>query len=270
MRFRVPEIFLGCFLTIAVFAAGMLFKGNEQATPPAQSASQQATASEGQKAQNPDSNLTGSTWLTKDASSFFTSGLVVIGIFQVAMFFFQLRYMRQGMDDATMVAKAAVISAKAAKVSAEHIPNVERAYVFFAGVTCDGLKGLPRGTFLTVKYSYKNSGRTPAIMKRIQVGIEYRESVPSDADFTYGDGWLPTIHVVGGDKIGPENDVLLSITGADFEKARTEIGRIFFWSKLTYLDVFGASHETCICSEWHFGQRRFVISTDAKELNYHN
>jgi hypothetical protein len=24
-RFRVPEIFLGCFLTIAVFAAGMLF-----------------------------------------------------------------------------------------------------------------------------------------------------------------------------------------------------------------------------------------------------
>lgn len=107
-------------------------------------------------------------------------------------------------------------------------------------------------------------------MKRIQIGVDYLESgVPSGSKFTYGDGWLPTSLIVGSDKTVPENDVQLWVTGVDYERAKVGIGRIFFWSKLTYLDVFGTSHETGICSEWHFDQNRFVISADCRELNYY-
>jgi hypothetical protein len=118
-RFRVPEIFLGCFLTVAVFATGMLFEGPKQAPGPAQSISQQEAASEGHKAQNPDAELTGSTWLTKDAAGFFAFSLVLVGLGQALLFFVQLRYMRNGMDDATIAANAAKESADTAKVQAE-------------------------------------------------------------------------------------------------------------------------------------------------------
>jgi len=268
-RFRIPEIFLGCFLTIAVFAMGELFARQEQAASPKQTVKKEVTADQGHKAESPDVELTGSTWLTKDAAGFFTFLLVAVGGGQAILFFIQLRYMRRGMEDAAMVARAAVISAEAAKRSADHIPNVERAYVFFASATCEGLAS-PSGEVMVVKYSFKNSGRTPAILNRIQIGVGYLEGIPSGAEFTYGDEGLPAPLVVGSDRTEPENDVQLWITADDFEKARIGTGRIFFWGKLTYLDVFGASHETGICSEWHFVQRRFVISTDCPELNYNN
>jgi hypothetical protein len=75
-RFRVPELFLGCFLTVAVFAAGMLFVRWPYASNPAQAVKQQEASEQGSKAQRPDSELTGSTWLTKDAAGFFAFVLV--------------------------------------------------------------------------------------------------------------------------------------------------------------------------------------------------
>src|SRR5262245_39808985 len=40
-------------------------------------------------------------WLTKDAAGFFTFLLVVVGGVQVGLFYWQLRYMRTGMEDAS-------------------------------------------------------------------------------------------------------------------------------------------------------------------------
>ncbi|MFK4657974.1 hypothetical protein ABIF97_007908 [Bradyrhizobium japonicum] len=112
-RFRVPEIFLGCFLTIAVFAAGMVFRGNKQPFDPAQSLEKRETSGERSSAASPDAELAGSTWLTKDAAGFFTFGLVVVGLGQALLFFFQLSYMRKGMVATATAAKAAADGAKA-------------------------------------------------------------------------------------------------------------------------------------------------------------
>src|ERR1700724_2934517 len=123
------------------------------------------------------------------------------------------------MEDATTVAKATKVSADAAKKSVEHIPNVERVYVFFASATSDAIPD-PHG-FIKIKYSFKNSGRTPAILRRIQIGAEYLESgFPTNIKFTYGDGNLLAPQIVRADKTPPENDVLLRITGVDYEKAK--------------------------------------------------
>jgi hypothetical protein len=91
---RIPEMVMGCLLTVAVFALGMLF-----------------TAKSG----NGESVRIGSTWLTKDAAGFFTLVLVVVGAVQALMFFTQLRYMRLSMRDTADAAKAASDAAEAAK-----------------------------------------------------------------------------------------------------------------------------------------------------------
>jgi hypothetical protein len=46
-------------------------------------------------------------WLTKDAAGFFTFVLVIVGIGQLGLFYWQLRYMRAGMHDAKLAAEAA-------------------------------------------------------------------------------------------------------------------------------------------------------------------
>jgi hypothetical protein len=69
-NFRIPEIFLGALLTLAVFAAGAAFS-----------------------VYLPDRTRAPSSlwaWLIEDASGFFTCLLVVVGIFQAALFFWQL------------------------------------------------------------------------------------------------------------------------------------------------------------------------------------
>ena len=111
-RFRVPEIFLGCFLTVAIFAAGMLFERSKQDTLP--QARKHEASHQSNDAQNLDTDLTWSTWLTKDAAGFFTFALFIVGIGQAGLFFVQLRYMRIGMRDATMAANASRQGAEAA------------------------------------------------------------------------------------------------------------------------------------------------------------
>src|SRR5262249_1347333 len=98
------------------FVWGILYLPPPEKTErPAQTYPKQQPPSEGEKTQSPDAELTGSTWLTKDAAGFFTFGLVLVGIGQAALFFFQLRYMNQGMKDAATAAKAARDGASAAQ-----------------------------------------------------------------------------------------------------------------------------------------------------------
>lgn len=173
-RFRTPELFLGCFLTVAVFATGMLFVNRQQPAPTAQSVKQQETPGQGHKTENPDAELTGSTWLTKDAGGFFTFGLVAVGIGQAILFFIQLRYMRVGMRDATIAAYSARDGAIAAKTQAVAIVQAERPYVFFK-ITKPGLsfsqyeKIIPDiGTKGRLRFDLVNAGKTPAMLEEFK------------------------------------------------------------------------------------------------------
>jgi hypothetical protein len=96
MRFRTPELFLGAFLTIAVFCVGMLFS-LQYFHPATLSPAQQETAANGNSAKNPTMDL---AWLSKDASGFFTFWLVVIGSFQAILFLVQLKLIRDSLDEA--------------------------------------------------------------------------------------------------------------------------------------------------------------------------
>ncbi|MFH1342707.1 MAG: hypothetical protein ABIL01_16130 [Pseudomonadota bacterium] len=168
-RFRVPEIFLGCFLTIAVFAMGMLFGPYPQ--PPAHQVSATASQSES-KVKHPESEPSGWAWLSKDAAGFFTFGLVAVGIGQAILFFIQLRYMRVGMADATMAANASKTSAdaamKSATVSERALTELERPWVFAFGAAVVQTNMVGGWVF---EYKVANYGKMPAIIEVANIGL---------------------------------------------------------------------------------------------------
>jgi hypothetical protein len=63
MKFRLPDVILGCLLTVAVFAMGMIF------------------ASSGRVVE-----AIGVGWLTKDASGFFAGLQFVVAAIQAVLF----------------------------------------------------------------------------------------------------------------------------------------------------------------------------------------
>jgi hypothetical protein len=156
-RFRIPELVLGSLLTIAVFAMGFLFACRPDAEETRRDISKEGAAKTIESATNPDKELTGPTWLTKDAAGFFTFGLVLVGGFQAVMFLIQLRYMRKGMNDATIAANAAKDSARAAA-------EANRPWVSIKEVSfTEPFRILPDGVVSSVEVKTENVGRSPAV-----------------------------------------------------------------------------------------------------------
>ncbi|WP_445222138.1 hypothetical protein ACKWRH_20920 [Bradyrhizobium sp. Pa8] len=169
-RFRIPEIFLGCFLTVAVFAGGMTFESSRRQPPQSDATSQSASSDQGHAEK-------GSVWdwIFRDASGFFTAWLVIVGLGQIGMFFWQLRYMRKGMRDSTIAAEAARTSAGATVAQAEIARNsaiqLQRPYIFIFGVT----EFKPTQTAFSVYYTVANYGAIPAIVEDAFVGFVFSD-----------------------------------------------------------------------------------------------
>jgi len=154
---------------------------------------------------------------------------------------------------------------------------MERAYVFFSSATSESIQtpgevislimaqNEDKKIIFKIAYSFKNHGRTPAIINAVDVCAAYVESgfpkkVASNA--------LPLPLVISGGESIPESSYGYAITGVEHRKAKAGDGRIFFWGTVAYQDVFEASHETSICAQWSFSESRFVISK-CKQLNYY-
>lgn len=147
---RLPEIFLGALLAVAIFAFGfvaasVLPSRDQQETQ--QSKSDAAKKTEQViKSESADDRIALYTlWL-----AILTGGLVFVSGFQG---YFLLR-----------TDKTAAKSADAARKSAEHIPRVERAYVFLFDEVRHARTPNPLGgTILEIQFAFKNHGKTPAI-----------------------------------------------------------------------------------------------------------
>jgi hypothetical protein len=135
LRFRFPEIFLGMFLAVAIFAMGAVFWSSQYSGPSAQSQSPEKRTEEKNNSQ-PNKGLW--HWLTHDAGGFFTLWLVIVAGGQLALFYVQLKLIRDSLIDAEKAANAATEAAKAAKENAEYAKTnllvLERAYIIPAFV----------------------------------------------------------------------------------------------------------------------------------------
>jgi len=232
----------------------MLFIRQEQPTSPTQSVKQQETPAQGHKAESPDPELTGSTWLTKDAAGFFTFGLVIIGVGQALLFFVQLRYMGQGLRDAERAAKAAQDSADATRESVTLAKDTAqrqlRAYIVAraTGISVDDILK----DKIVVAITITNTGQTPAhqlsIVSRTRV-MEYPLKLPFN--FTLITGADPSRGVLGADQtIESESSAERPLTGDEMMRVQDSEGgfRVYTYGTDKYRDVFGNAHYTNFCS----------------------
>jgi hypothetical protein len=154
MKFPMPELILGALLAVAIFAMGMVFAPSQKYFDRAREV---AAFERGEPPRKRDSESDLIVWLTKDAAGFFTAVLGAVGALQAILFFVQLRLMRRSLAPAEAAAKTA-------QAAAEHIPIVERAYIF---IEARPVQIGPEGEAFHLELTLRNLGQTPGFPKRI-------------------------------------------------------------------------------------------------------
>lgn len=185
-----------------------------------------------------------------------TALLVIVGLGQLGLFWRQLAIIRESLIDAKKAADAAKEAADAAKVSADHIPRVERAYLFLALTIKHDLREhalTTTGTRSTIRFNFHNHGRTPAILKELHGMAKYWPGQQWPAMTDAGRQTVQTGVVVSGNSTISEDDYAIQfpLTKQERELAAAGKGRILFWGKIIYSDVFGNSRETGWCRQFH-------------------
>jgi hypothetical protein len=131
---------------------------------------------------------------------------------------------------------AATKSAEAAQKSADHIPVVERAYIFVTPTQPKILYDAGK-SFAMVQLSVSNHGRTPGIIKTIYGEFAqypppgniplYENSEPSPGDYALAAGETETLPEVFRDSfLDPQ----------------------FFWGYIEYIDIFKVTHTSRFCA----------------------
>jgi hypothetical protein len=239
-RFRVPEIFLGCFLTVAVLAVGMTLN-RQQAPQPLH--------------KNLETELTGSTWLTKDAAGFFAfiSALIVGG--QAVMFFVQLRLMREGMSHTTIAAQAAKESAVTAKMQAEVARDTlttmqdtaKRQLRAYLVIEAGAIENFEPGKITTAHFWVRNVGQTPPhdVVMATGVVVAPRGLIPT-FDKPSSDNLRAEPNARRGyfaDQIEAKKDALRTFSQDEIDAVLADKSRLCVGGRVYYKDIFD--------NEWH-------------------
>jgi hypothetical protein len=169
MRFRTPEIFLGAFLAVAVFAMGMLFASSGlppmRNSPPQQSADQQDVT----KTATEYSSTIESLWIPTDSVGLYTLVLAAFTALLVGVSGWQGYFLLRADNTTRIAANAATKSANAAFAA-------ERAR-FFIEIESHNLSAVianveSRGTiadgenfWITVNIVFKITEKRPASSK---------------------------------------------------------------------------------------------------------
>ncbi|BBB96574.1 MULTISPECIES: hypothetical protein [Bradyrhizobium] len=250
MKFRVPEVVIGCLLTVAAFAVGMAFMPSARAGEPLLS------------------------WFTKDASGFFTSVQFVVATVQAALFFYQLRLIKLSLDDAKVASEAAT---RQARVAEDTLNKIERPYVFVFNVSSlkivrwEDWENGTEGVRLSVTYSVANYGKLPAVIEAMQVSLSVHAEPPAPVNYDHNHPLATSAVLVPGE---PRNDLDEGLAWNDvelddYEGDRPDFGdmHLFFWVIIRYRGTFTSGHTTRACWRYDERTRRFVEFNGGPEYN---
>jgi hypothetical protein len=239
MRFRTPELFLGAFLTVAVFSTGVLFSSQYPGTTTQPNSTEKADKPAGEKGDPKGFWQTATT----DPVATFTLALVLVGMFQAGFFFIQLRLMRDGVDDAKLAALAAQRAAKATEIAVELSRQTAewqlRAYLLVS----KGIIGVVSTGNSIINITVRNFGQTPA--KDVTIWVDMRFGSDSDSEFvgTKNPTVSPTI-------LGPGGKYTTTFYKKDITPAQKDglfnshNVAIHVFGEIRYVDVFGCNRKT--------------------------
>jgi hypothetical protein len=192
-------------------------------------------------------------WLTKDAGGFFTFLLVVVGSFQVGLFVWQLRLIRDSLDDAKNLAIAAKESADTAKIQAEVAQatlttmqdTAARQLRAYVSVNNAAFKFLPSTNRTYIDVVIRNYGQTPAYGMIVTVEaavaliysadavIPISTEAEAQAETTFAPGHSNTIHI-------NRNEMAQMF----WERHRNARCHGYIWGRIDYKDAFDKAHFT--------------------------
>jgi hypothetical protein len=257
MKFRTTELFLGVFLTVAIFAMGFLFSSslpsNNQQT--IESSGHQAEKSPAHVAgpNSPDERIANYTWWL----SAFTLALVVVSGVQIF-------FLTRADNTARIAAIAADRSARAA-INIELPILAARVSQFGFGNARENIGGNDEvyDYCVAANLNIANGGRTKAFPLQVECGWIFGDQLPSIPSYSF------TKQLTLNAILDPEDEEPMSVnisecvfrTGLGFYDAvRDEKSKLWFCCRITYLDFMQERHEAGFCWRRHegFGGGRFV------------
>jgi hypothetical protein len=199
--------------------------------------------------------------------SWLISVLTIAALFgQLVVFIAQAYFLRGTL-------RATAYAANAAKAAAEHIPHVERSYLFIVvneetirkplldaytlanSTNQDSIIITP----LDVEFSFENQGRTPAVIREISASLYHGgELPPVPTAYIAALELLPTNRYVAPNGATEPKEVTVQ-TPISYQAA-TSIARgdsfIWFIGRVLYDDIFGSTHEHAFV--WRFSKGYFL------------
>jgi hypothetical protein len=244
LKANIPEILIGALLTVAVFAIGMTFEAS--CHPPQQQPG--ANADKENASHPPESALW--NWLTHDASGFFTLWLAIVGGGQIGLFYWQLRYMRQGMEDAKLVATATDRNTRAA--IALKLPLIKASLASLSHGTHSEDTG-QRENCAVHFVEVVNGGETRAFPREILYGWTVGNNLPERATYQFLDRYaLGTI--VEPNSTTPTR-IYLTMDCPLLPGQWSQICRgnfLWFYVDLIYDDFMGETRHQSSCWRWSY------------------
>jgi hypothetical protein len=183
-------------------------------------------------------------WLMHDAAGFFTSLLVVVGVFQLGLFAWQLTLIRKSLAPAEKAANAA-------QRAADVLPIVERAYVFMVP-ELEFWDPVPHssgvGTYssrIGVKFKIENHGKTPAVIESIDARLRVLLEAPDNrlhliANVMTGEKIIPS----GGHWVPDTSPRNCNVSEGDADDMSNRRAAIWFYGSILYKDMFGNERTT--------------------------
>jgi hypothetical protein len=192
--------------------------------------------------------------------TFVTFVLFVVGAVQAGLFLAQLKLIRESLVDAKKAADAAAKGAKAAELNAQAVIDAERARIFVSieQDTVDSIRSAAKyvnspemdsGTISTAVglfYSFKNYGKTPAILKEISHQMVLTPELAKEREYVLIVP-LPIEHILSPGEKTPEQTLFCcldrKITVGEAKKIHALENTVWFYGYISYDDTFGFGRE---------------------------
>lgn len=242
LKIRAPELVIGVLLTVAIFAIGMMFESSRN-----QPASTQANPKTEQIHATNQPESFSWNWLTRDGVVFFTFILCSIAAVQAGLFLWQLKLMRDGMDDARKVAKATEQNTRAA--IALQLPFLRIDPVGLSHHIQNGAIESCRVHFIDIM----NQGATRAFPIEILYGYSVGTDLPNTPFYQFSDKFPLNIVIEPSAPAATRkfltSDYLLEHgQWADICKGNF----IWFYCDLIYEDFMGETRHRSYCWRWAY------------------
>jgi hypothetical protein len=238
MKYRPPEIFLGVFLAVAIFAMGMLFASsifqpNVKPEVEAQKHSEVSKAST-------DERIADYTWWL----AVLTGGLVLVA-------FGQGVFIARSDKTARIAANAADLSARAAVAIELPIIRANLSKLIY-GWSKDGEPDNPRIDWCCITYlNFYNGGRTKAFPIEVRCGWVVGSKLPDVPLYTNAKALPINCVFEPNNSEEPDqvriNDFGLKIAPGLYEELRSNAVSLWFYCSIVYFDFMQTRHEVGFC-----------------------